>query len=156
MISISWSSPDPDLELLHVTSSNDSLLLTVKSTRTSSSCPACLKPSSRIHSQYTRKVQDLPISDKSVELLIITKRWFCDQLDCSVKIFTERYDWLSSNGRRTARTEEVLRKMAFSSSCLSAEKIARTAHIPVSHDTLLTLVRHTDIESEVSPFRGSR
>ncbi|MCQ6277379.1 transposase family protein [Bacillus sp. V3B] len=155
MISIFWPSPDPDLELLHVTSFNDSLLLTVKSTRTSSYCPACFKPSSRIHSQYTRKVQDLPIGGKTVELLILTKRWFCDQPDCQVKIFTERYDWLTSNGRRTARTEEVLRKIAFSTSCLSAEKVARSAHIPVSHDTLLALVQHTDIELEVSPFRGS-
>lgn len=155
MISISWSPLDPNLELLHVSASNDSLLLTVKSIRTSSSCPVCAKLSSRIHSQYTRKVQDLPIGDKSVELLILTKRWFCDQPDCQVKIFTERYDWLSSNGRRTARTEEVLRKIAFSTSCLSAEKVARSAHIPVSHDTLLALVQHTDIELEVSPFRGS-
>ena len=33
MISISWSPPDPNLELLHVSASNDSLLLTVKSIR---------------------------------------------------------------------------------------------------------------------------
>src|SRR3954454_9378939 len=98
MISISWSPPDPNLELLHVSASNDSLLLTVKSIQTSSSCPVCSKLSTRIHSQYTRKVQDLPISDKSVGLLIMTKRWFCDQPDCQVKIFIERYDWLSSNG----------------------------------------------------------
>ncbi|MCQ6274680.1 transposase family protein [Bacillus sp. V3B] len=155
MISISWSPPDPNFELLHVSASNDSLLLTVKSIQTSSSCPVCSKLSSRIHSQYTRKVQDLPISDKSVGLLILTKRWFCDQPDCQVKIFTERYDWLTSNGRRTARTEEVLRKIAFSTSCLSAEKVARSAHIPVSHDTLLALVQHTDIELGVSPFCGS-
>lgn len=118
MPSIFWSPPGPDLELVHVTSSNDSILLTVKSTRTSSSCPTCMKPTARIHSQYTRKVQDLPIGDKSVEMLILTKRWFCDNPDCKVTIFTERYDWLSSNGRRTERTEEVLRKIAFSTSCL--------------------------------------
>ena len=152
MFSISWSSPDPNLEVPHVSASNDSLLLTVKGIQTSSSCPVCSKLSSRIHSQYTHKVQDLPISGKSVGLLILTKRWFCDQPDChQVKIFTERYDWLASHGRRT----EVLRKLVFSTSCLSAEKVARSAHIPVSHDTLLALIHHTDIESEVSPFRGS-
>ncbi|MBT2738392.1 hypothetical protein J7E66_27420, partial [Bacillus sp. ISL-7] len=35
---------------------------------------------------------------------------------------------------------------------LSAEKVARSSHIPVSHDTLLTLFHHTDIESVVFPF----
>ena len=72
-----------------------------------------------------------------------------------MKIFTERYNWLSPNGRRTARTEELLRKIAFSTSCLTAEKVARSAHIPVSHDTLLDLVHQTDVKSAVSPFRGS-
>jgi hypothetical protein len=88
--------------------------------------------------------------------LLQTRRFFCDKSDCPVKIFTERFDWLSSNGRRTARTEVVLRKMAFSTSCLSAEKVARSAHIPVSHDTLLSLIHRTDIESQVSPFCGFR
>lgn len=153
---IPWFSPDPDLELLHTSPLNDSLLLTLKSTQTSAPCPACSKQSTRIHSQYTRKVQDLPISEKTVELVIIARRWFCDNPDCKVKIFTERFDWLALNGRRTKRTEEVLRKIAFSTSCLSAEKVARSAHIPVSHDTLLSFVNQTVIESEVSPFRGSR
>lgn len=132
MLSIPWSSPDPNLELLQVSPIYDSFILTLKSTRTSNPCPSCSKQSSRIHSQYTRRVQDLPISGKPVELLILTRRWFCDNPDCKVKIFTERFDWLSSNGRRTSRTEEVLRKIAFSTSCLSTEKVARSAHIPVS------------------------
>lgn len=156
MISISWSSPNCHLELLHVTSYENTLLLTVKSTQTSAPCPSCFRICSRIHSQYTRKVRDLPISDKPVELLILTKRWFCDHSDCKVKIFTERFDWLSPKGRRTLRTEEVLRKIAFSTSCLSAEKVAQSAHIPVSHDTLLSIIHKTEIEVEVSPFRRNR
>ncbi len=155
MSSIPWSSPDPDLELMQIYPTNESLLITLKGNRTSSTCPSCSKKSSRIHSHYTRKVQDLPIGEKSCELLILSRRWFCDNPDCTVKIFTERFDWLSSNGRRTKRTEEVLRKMAFSTSCLSAERLAKSAHIPVSHDTLLDLIHQTVIESEVSPFRGS-
>jgi hypothetical protein len=137
MTSIPWSPPDPDLELVHIFPARESLLITLKSNRTSSTCPTCSKKSSRIHSHYIRKVQDLPIGDESVELLILSRRWFCDNPNCNFKIFTERFDWLSSNGRRTKRTEEVLRKMAFSTSCLSAEKLAKSAHIPVSHDTLL-------------------
>ncbi|WP_307405844.1 transposase family protein [Neobacillus ginsengisoli] len=69
------------MELLHISSTNESLLLAVKSTRTSATCPSCSKKSLRIHSQYTRRVHDLSISGKSVELLILTRRWFCDQPD---------------------------------------------------------------------------
>lgn len=124
MNSISWPSPDPDLELLQVTSTDDSFLLVVKSSCISAVCPVCLKRSFRKHSQYSRKVQDLPICDKKVELLILTRRWFCDHPNCYVKVFTERFNWLSTNGRRTKRAEEVLRKIDFSTSCLSGEQVA--------------------------------
>jgi transposase len=79
MAFIPWSSPDPYLDLLNITSSNEFLLLTVKSTRTSSPCPVCLKQSFRIHSQYTRKVQDLPISGQSVGLLLHEFRTLLNQ-----------------------------------------------------------------------------
>lgn len=98
-------------------------------------------------------MQSLPIiNNKSVTLLLITRKWFCEEPECTIKIFTEKYDWFSPNGRRTARAEKVLRKLAFATSCLSAEKVAQSIHLPVSHDTLLNLVRKTNIEPEVSPF----
>lgn len=74
MLSISWPSPDLDLELLHVTSTDDSLFLAVKRSSTSASCPGCSTLSHRKHSQYSRKVQDLPIGSKSVILLLITRK----------------------------------------------------------------------------------
>ncbi|WP_285756445.1 transposase family protein [Parageobacillus sp. G301] len=87
----------------------DHLRLTVKSNRESSSCPACHHASSRPHSRYTRVIQDLPIADQPVRLLLISRKWFCDDSSCSVKVFTERYDWLAPHGRRTLRAEHTLR-----------------------------------------------
>lgn len=151
---ILWLSPDPHLELIHVSSSSksDSILLTVQSTRSSASCPKCNKNTSKIHSRYARIIQDLPVSGQPVELHLLSRKWFCDKVDCSVRIFTERYEGISANGRRTFRAEELLRKIAFSTSCLAAEKVAHAAHIPVSHDTLLAIVRRTELNPEVSPF----
>lgn len=71
---------------------------------------------------------------------------------CPVKVFSERYDWLAPNGRRTRRAEETLRKIAFSTSCLAGEKVARAMHLPVSHDILLAIIHKTSMETEVSPF----
>ncbi|OXS64675.1 transposase family protein [Priestia filamentosa] len=152
MNSLSWSSPDPYLDLVHISSIDNALLLTVKSTRASAPCPNCSTYSSRPHSRYTRKVQDLPISGQPVQLLVLTRKWFCENVTCRVKVFTERYEGFSSSGRRTRRTESVLEKIAFSTSCLAAEKVAKAAHIPVSHDTLLTLIHRKNISLEVSPF----
>ncbi|KRF67237.1 transposase [Bacillus sp. Soil768D1] len=152
---LSWLSPDPHLELVDVSPSSDSLIFTVQSTRSSASCPECQKNTSRIHSRYARSVQNLPVSGQPVKLLILSKKWFYDQPDCSVRIFTERYEGIPAKGRRTSRTEDVLRKMAFSTICLTAEKVAHGAHIPVSHDTLLAIVQRTEINPEVSPFPRS-
>lgn len=153
---IHWSSPDPFLEVLDIQEEPSSITFIVRSTHESCPCPHCQVPSTRPHSRYTRMIQDLPIAGKAVSILLITRKWFCDQPSCTQKIFTERYDWISENGRRTLRSEEVLRKIAFSTSCLNGEKVAETLPLPVSHDVLLSLIRKTEIHQEVSPFYRNR
>ncbi|WP_231883451.1 hypothetical protein [Anoxybacillus sp. B7M1] len=44
-------------------------------------------------------IQDLPIADQPVQLLLISRKWVCDDSSCSVQVFTERYDWLAPPGR---------------------------------------------------------
>ncbi|MFL6334276.1 MAG: transposase family protein, partial [Pyrinomonadaceae bacterium] len=39
---------------------SSSLTLVVRATRTEAECPRCHRPSTRVHSYYTRKVADLP------------------------------------------------------------------------------------------------
>lgn len=149
---IHWSSPDPFLEVLDIQEEPSSITFIVRSTHESCPCPHCQVPSTRPHSRYTRMIQDLPIAGKAVSILLITRKWFCDQPNCTQKIFTERYDWISKNGRRTLRAEEVLRKIAFSTSCLNGEKVAKTLPLPVSHDVLLSLIRKTEIHHRGVPL----
>lgn len=78
MVPLTWITPNPHLELLNVTSLNDALILHVKSTCSCASCPNCSMLSSRPHSCYMRKLQDLPISGIPVELVLLTRKWFCD------------------------------------------------------------------------------
>jgi transposase len=152
MNSICWSSPDSFLEFLHICEGESSFHITIQSTHQSSLCPHCGVRSFRPHSCYTRLIQDLPIGEKSASLLLISKKWFCDNNSCDKNIFTERYDWLPAKGRRTYRAEEVLRKIAFASSCSNGEKVAKAIHLPVSHDVLLSIIRKTEIKPDISPF----
>ncbi|MBW3496441.1 transposase family protein [Bacillus sp. FDAARGOS_1420] len=156
MREISWSAPGTFLILKDIYQMEDHLRLTIENTQRSHSCPTCHYRSSRPHSRYTRLIQDLPLSDKPIKLLLLSRKWFCDSLTCPVKVFTERYDWLASNGRRTIRAEEVLRKIAFSTSCLAGEKVAQAMYLPVTHDVLLAIIHKTNIEVEVSPFCRNR
>lgn len=149
---LTWTPPDSSLELLHAESTSDKIRLIVQSTRSSSCCPTCSQSSTRPHSRYTRKLQDEPFNGRPVELLVLTRKWFCIYAECPVKVFTERFEGLSPNRHRTQRAEDILREIAFSTSCLTAEKIAHAIHIPASHDALLSLIYRTDITPEVSPF----
>jgi hypothetical protein len=93
------------------------------------------------HSHYTRIIQDWTTGKKIISLLLISRKWFCDNSIGNKKIFTERYGWIAENGCRTMRAGGILREISFSSSCLNGEKLARTVHLPVSHDTLLSIIK---------------
>lgn len=80
------------------------------------------------------------------------QKWFCDNPDCLKKVFTERLLWLAPYQRKTARLERVIEKIAFSTNCLTAEKICQSLHIHISHDTLLRRVKGISFNHQVSPF----
>ncbi|WP_429877785.1 transposase family protein [Fictibacillus sp. NRS-1165] len=143
---------DPSLEILSFVIDKGKIKITVANKRHSVICPTCLKPSSKRHSRYQRKIQDIPMEQKEVEIILLARKWFCLSPSCSTHIFTERYSWISSKKRRTKRADDLLRKLAFSSSCLTAEKLSRHLGLPVSHDTLLNLIHQTPDSPEVSPF----
>lgn len=153
---IPYPLPCPTIKHLYTEQTNQKIRFFVESKSSTCICPSCQTVSSRSHSRYQRVIQDLPINEKEVEIILFSRKWFCDSTLCTQKVFTERYSWLSANRRRTVRAEELLRKLAFSTSCLSAEKLARSLHIPVSHDTLLNLLYSTTLTPEVSPFCRSR
>ena len=148
---------DEHLQLLSSYQDDNSLTFVLKRETKSAPCPHCGYFSHRPHSSYTRIIHDLPVSDQEVILIIHLHKWFCDQTDCTAKIFTERLPWLSPYRRKTKRLEEILRTLAFSMSCLQAEKVCQRLHIPVSHDSLLDLIKNTSIPEaeETSPFCGN-
>lgn len=149
---------DENLQFIHSYQEDNHLIFLFKLQTMSARCPSCGHLSVRPHSYYTRVVRDLPIQDQDVTLLIQLHKWFCDQNECQTKIFTERLEWLKPFHRKTNRLEEVLRTLAFSMSCLQAEKVCQRLHMPTSHDALLSLIKKTPVqpEHEDSPFCSNR
>ena len=67
-------------------------------------CPNCRPRSVSIHSYYTRSIDDLPLSDRSVQLRLRIKRFRCLFLDCSRRKFTDAIPGgLVAYARRTPR-----------------------------------------------------
>jgi len=81
---------DPQaLALESVTSKDTQVVLVVKTIHTIAPCPKCHQPSSRVHSRYERTVADLPWQGVTVQIQLLTRRFFCVNRTCVRRIFCE-------------------------------------------------------------------
>lgn len=113
----------------------------------SSHCPLCDVESTRVHSRYQRKPWDLPWSTWPVQLVVHTRKFFCDNKLCSRRVFTERFPGvLKSYARKTTRLRDVLLELAHASSAEAAARVGRRMGYIVSPDTLIGLQRKEQFE----------
>src|ERR1700720_4315943 len=106
-------------------------------------CPSCGTVSRRVHSRYRRHVNDLPLSGRIVQLLVIARRFRCDAVLCGRQIFTERFaeGVLAPSARRTARLDSIVHHLGLALGGRPAAGFAKRLMLPVSKDTLLRVVR---------------
>lgn len=135
--------PDPQLWRLSLIGLHpNQIRLHLEPVRFTVPCPSCGVSSSRVHSRYQRKPWDLPWSAWPVQLVVHSRRFFCDNQECSGRIFTERFPGvLESYARKSSRLCEVLLELAHSSSAENAARIATRLGYLVSPDTLINLQR---------------
>lgn len=110
-------------------------------------CPKCNTPSFKIHSTYIRKVADLPISTFKTTLYIISRKFFCTNSECDLKIFTERHtDFVQRYQRRTQRLNKQIEKIVFVLSAELASKIISQLFTPLSANTAIRIIKNTEIK----------
>ena len=91
--------------------------------------PSCGTVSQRVHSRYRRRVTDLPLSGRIVELLVIARRFRCDAVLCGRHIFTERFEGvLAPSARRTAKLDFIVHRLGLALGGRPATGFAKTAH----------------------------
>ena len=121
-----------------------SALVECASTSAESCCPQCATPSRRIHSTYTRKPRDLPISDQPLRLLLHVQRFFGGVATCPQRTFAERLpELLPVRAQRTGRLPQSLSVLGFALGGRAEARMARKLALPTSRDTLLRLIRQT-------------
>jgi transposase len=119
------------------------VLITVHSESDNSPCPACGTRSSRIHSRYSRRLTDLPLSGRPVRLLVIARRFWCDRVLCSRRIFAERFasEALAPWARRTGRLDLLVHHLGLALGGRPAATFACRLQVPISNDTMLRVIR---------------
>ncbi|MGY3132263.1 transposase [Bradyrhizobium sp. USDA 4501] len=121
----------------------DKAVIAVRASGSVGLCPSCGTVSRRVHSRYRRRVTDLPLSGRIVQLLVIARRFRCDAVLCGRQIFTERFaeGVLAPSARRTARMESIVHHLGLALGGRLAAGFAKRLMLPVSKDTLLRVVR---------------
>lgn len=75
---------------LIVAADNDAIRLEMAAVQPVAACPVCGTDSHRIHSCYQRHLADLPWAQVTMTIDLAVRRFFCNNGNCSRRIFTER------------------------------------------------------------------
>jgi transposase len=131
--------PLPDgLEITSVSETAEEVLVHVTSYRSSSPCPRCSMPSSAIHSSYRRHPKDLPCAGRPIRLVFTVRKFFCHNLDCSRRVFTERLaDFIETSSRLTKRLRTAVQDIGFATGGKGGEQLGNKLAIPISETTVL-------------------
>lgn len=133
--------PATDLKITDIHQQKDKILIRMKSISKSCRCPKCNCFTDKYHGTYNRKVQDLPVLGKSVQLEICSHEYECINDECEVTSVAETFDgFLNTYSRMTERCADFICTLALETSCEGCARICRTLGIKTSGDTVIRLL----------------
>ena len=116
----------------------------MKSVTKSCECPECNQISNQYHGTYIRKVQDLPILGKQVQLEITAHKCNCENDACKVATIAETYNgFLNYYSRMTERCADFISTLALETSCEGCARICKEMGIRISGDSVIRLLKCT-------------
>lgn len=126
------------LEIASISVCHDGVVVQVVATALYSLCPLCKESATRVHSQYTRRVADLPCAGQPVQLILRVRKFFCDTPDCPRKIFTERLmPFLAPWARMSGRLSQVVQAIGLATCGKLGARLSIRLGIHVSWMTVL-------------------
>lgn len=137
------TSPDEDIEYVSSELIDDTIEIKIESRRSMGICPYCGKTSEKIHSHYTRILQDLPIQGKKVRLILNNRKYFCVNKKCMHKTFAETFDFYEPKATATKRLKEEIVRIAVAQSSVSAASYLSENVARVGKSTICTLLKKT-------------
>lgn len=136
-------------EITGVKMEEGTAILSLNSKQIGRICPVCGTMASKIHSYYFRTIKELPVFDYKVLLKLRSRKYYCDNLVCNRKVFTERYaNYFMTYKRVSDRLERKLLKIALLVGGNSGAKLCRTLNISASSSTIIRQI-HRQILPEI-------
>ena len=132
--------PD-ELAILDVLEKEDSITICMQSKSIQFICPNCNSVSHMHHGTYHRRVQDLPLFQKTVWLDINAYEYSCKNPMCKVESTAETFDgFLRFRKRMTERCIQFICLLALETSCESSAKICKYLGIRTSGDSVIRMI----------------
>ena len=138
--SLSLSLIPGGLQVLRVLPTAGHVIIEASSCLPVAECPSCGSSSQRLHSNYVRKLRDLPSHGQAVMIQLSARRFRCLNLACGRKTFAERLGDAVISARRTKRLNELQRHLGLALGGEAGSRLAERVAVPVSADTLLRMV----------------
>lgn len=128
------------------------IALSVSSTQVVVQCPVCAHPTHRIHSHYERTLAELPWADYCITLQLNVRKFFCINILCKRRIFTERLAGVAAPwARRTTRLAERLTSIGLALGGAAGVRLGRRLGMATSRNTLLQLISKLPLPPIVTP-----
>lgn len=132
----------PGFEITRIEQTANELTVLAQANPSGAACPVCGGISCSIHSYYSRRLKDLPITEPPVVLLLRVRRFRCMNEKCSRRIFAERFpDVLPAYARRTSRLTRTLQTVEFALGGEPGSRLLTRLRMPWAADTLLRIMR---------------
>lgn len=129
----------------------DGLEVSVIATHPQSCCPLCLQSSSQIHSHYHRTLKDAPCVGRQLQLSLTVRKFFCRNLTCSQKVFTERIPELAEPwARMTIRLKEHITSIGLATCGTGGVRLADRLGIETSRNTTLRRIMEVPDDARAS------
>ncbi|MGT2527259.1 ISL3 family transposase [Streptomyces nojiriensis] len=110
-------------------------------------CPRCRSLSWRVHGRYERRLADAAVGTMPVLIRLVVRRFKCLGSDCPTVTFAEQIPGLTSpHARHTPVLRKLLARVAEVLAGRAGARLARRMGMPVAKDTLLRLLRASDLE----------
>lgn len=130
-----------ELKIVGIEETDKKYVVKMKSIIQNCVCPVCGAESTHVHGSYRRRVQDLPILGKGVELQIRAKEYWCDNPSCTVTTLVETYEhFIGYYGRMTDRLETFICTLALETNCEGCSRICKAMNIQTSGDSIIRLL----------------
>lgn len=130
-----------DYELVQYRIKDKEVVFHIQSSKKELACPFCGSKTTHVHSIYQREIQDLPIQDKQVILLVDTRKFFCYNPGCQHKTFAERHPFAAPKAKKTDRLVKNIIHTSTQLSSLNASRLLKSGNITVCKSSICSLLK---------------